>query len=96
LLELLVLARPERLFHWAFALVVNAALIGFAQRLPLLTPAGWVHAGILGTLLLGSLDWPGWSAVVIYLGLGSLVTRLGLRRKQEQGHGGGAGRSAGP
>ena len=85
LLELLVLARPERLFHWAFALVVNAALIGFAQRLPLLTPAGWVHAGILGTLLLGSLDWPGWSAVVIYLGLGSLVTRLGLRRKQEQG-----------
>ncbi|MEN9540764.1 MAG: hypothetical protein RLZZ459_855, partial [Cyanobacteriota bacterium] len=43
------------------------------------------HAGVLGTLLLGSLDWPGWWAVVLYLALGSLVTRLGFRRKQEQG-----------
>ena len=50
-----------------------------------LTPAGWVHAGVLGTLLLGSLDWPGWWAVVLYLALGSLVTRLGYRRKQQQG-----------
>jgi uncharacterized protein (TIGR00297 family) len=39
----------------------------------------------LGTLLLGSLDWPGWWAVVLYLALGSLVTRLGFRRKQQQG-----------
>jgi uncharacterized protein (TIGR00297 family) len=60
-------------------------LIAAAQRLPVLTPAGWVHAGVLGTLLLGSLDWPGWWAVVLYLALGSLVTRLGYRRKQQQG-----------
>jgi uncharacterized membrane protein len=67
---------------WGLALVLNALLIGLAQRLPLLTPAGWVHAGILGTLLWGSLGWQGWLAVVAYLVLGSLVTRLGFARKQ--------------
>ena len=85
MLEVLVLASPERLQHWFVALVINAVLIAAAQRLPVLTPAGWVHAGVLGTLLLGSLDWPGWWAVVLYLALGSLVTRLGYRRKQQQG-----------
>jgi uncharacterized protein (TIGR00297 family) len=84
MLELLQ-ASPERLQHWLWALLINAVLIAVAQRLPLLTPAGWVHAGVLGTVLLGSLDWPGWWAVVLYLALGSLVTRLGFRRKQEQG-----------
>ena len=85
MLELLVLASPERLQHWLLALLINAVLIALAQRLPLLTRAGWVHAGVLGTLLLGGLDWPGWWAVVLYLALGSLVTRLGYRRKLEQG-----------
>ena len=85
MLELMVLASPERLQHWLWALLINAVLIALAQRLPLLTRAGWIHAGVLGTLLLGSLDWPGWWAVVLYLTLGSLVTRLGFRRKQERG-----------
>jgi len=85
MLELQVLLTTDRLLHWALALLINALLIAVAQRLPLLTRAGWVHAGVLGTLLLGSLDWPGWWAVVLYLALGSLVTRLGFRRKHEQG-----------
>ncbi|MBM5807222.1 MAG: DUF92 domain-containing protein [Cyanobacteria bacterium M_surface_10_m2_179] len=85
MLELQVLLSADRLQHWAWALVINAALIAAAQRLPLLTRAGWVQAGVLGTLLLGSLGWSGWWAVVLYLALGSLVTRLGFRRKQEQG-----------
>jgi len=85
MLELMVLASPERLQHWLWALLLNTVLIALAQRLPLLTRAGWIHAGVLGTLLLGSLDWRGWWAVVLYLALGSLVTRLGFRRKQEQG-----------
>mgnify|MGYP000704370385 CR=1 FL=1 len=85
MLELQVLLSGDRLQHWALALLINAALIAMAQRLPLLTRSGWVHAGILGTLLLGSLDWPGWWAVVLYLALGSLVTRLGFRRKQAEG-----------
>jgi len=96
MLELLVLASPERLQHWFSALLINAVLIAAAQRLPLLTPAGWVQAGVLGTLLLGSLDWPGWWAVVLYLALGSLVTRLGFRRKQQQGLAEGRGGRRGP
>jgi uncharacterized protein (TIGR00297 family) len=76
---------PQDLSHWLLALALNALLIALAQRAPLLTPVGWVHAGILGTLLWGSLGWRGWLAVVAYLVLGSLVTRLGLRHKQARG-----------
>jgi len=52
MLELMVLASPERLQHWLWALLINAVLIALAQRLPLLTRAGWIHAGVLGTLLI--------------------------------------------
>ncbi|MFM8976353.1 MAG: DUF92 domain-containing protein [Vulcanococcus sp.] len=96
MLELLVLASPERLQHWFWALLVNGVLIAAAQRLPLLTPAGWVQAGVLGTLLLGSLGWAGWWAVVLYLALGSLVTRLGFRTKQQRGLAEGRGGRRGP
>ena len=71
--------------HWLVALVLNSVLIALAQRAPLLTPAGWAHAGALGTILWGCLGWRGWLAVVLYLLLGSLVTRLGLRQKQARG-----------
>ncbi len=70
---------------WLLAFALNGVLIALAQRLPLLTPAGWCHAAILGTLLWGCLGPRGWLAVVAYLLLGSLVTRLGFRRKQERG-----------
>ncbi|WP_148228780.1 TIGR00297 family protein [Parasynechococcus marenigrum] len=70
---------------WIQALLLNTVLIAVAQRAPLLTLAGWVHAGALGTILWGCLGWRGWVAVVAYLVLGSLVTRLGLREKQERG-----------
>jgi uncharacterized protein (TIGR00297 family) len=92
----LVLESPERLMQWRDALLLNGLLIALAQRAPLLTKAGWVHAGILGTLLWGSLGWSGWLAVVLYLLLGSLVTRLGLRRKQELGLAEGRGGRRGP
>jgi uncharacterized protein (TIGR00297 family) len=70
---------------WAGAFALNGVLIALAQRLPLLTRSGWCHAGILGTILWGCLGWQGWLMVVCYLALGSLVTRLGLKRKQSQG-----------
>lgn len=81
---------------WLLALVLNGALIGLAQRLPLLTPAGWCHAAILGTILWGCLGPRGWLAVVAYLLVGSLVTRLGFRRKQQQGLAEGRGGRRGP
>ena len=70
---------------WLQALLINTVLIALAQRLPLLTRAGWVHAGILGTVLWGCLGWTGWVAVVAYLALGSAVTKLGFKQKQERG-----------
>ena len=48
---------PQDAAAWGMALGINAVLIALAQRAPLLTPAGWVHAGILGTLLWGSVGW---------------------------------------
>ncbi len=72
-------------FQWLWAFCINAILIAVAQRLPLLTRSGWFHAGALGTILLGCLGLRGWLSVVIYLLLGSLVTRLGFARKQASG-----------
>ena len=70
---------------WLQAILINTALIAGAQRLPLLTPSGWVHAGALGTILWGCLGWRGWLAVVVYLAAGSLVTKIGWRDKQKRG-----------
>ena len=70
---------------WLQALIVNTVLIALAHRLPLLTRYGWVHAGVLGTVLWGSLGWSGWLSVVLYLGLGSAVTKLGIKDKQQRG-----------
>lgn len=81
---------------WVVALVVNGLLIAAAQRLPLLTPAGWAHAAALGTVLWGCLGPRGWLAVVAYLALGSLVTRLGFRAKQARGLAEGRGGRRGP
>lgn len=81
---------------WLYALLIHGVLIALAQRLPLLTRAGWVHAGALGTILLGALGWQGWFAVVLYLVLGSAVTKLGFRDKQRRGLAEARGGSHGP
>jgi len=90
------LVAPQSWSHWLVALAVNTLLIGLAQRLPLLTRAGWVHAGALGSLLWGCLGPRGWLAVVLYLALGSLVTRLGFRTKQARGLAEARGGARGP
>jgi uncharacterized protein (TIGR00297 family) len=82
--------------HWLTALLIHAPLLLLARRLPLLTPAGWCHAALLGLVLWGSLGWRGWLAVVLYLLLGSLVTRVGLRQKQQRGLAEGRGGRRGP
>ena len=63
----------------------NFLLILLFCRLPVMTRGGWISAGILGTLLWGCLGWKGWISVVIYLALGSLVTRIGYKYKKEKG-----------
>ena len=87
---------PQDPGHWLIALTLNALLISLAQRLPLLTPAGGLHAAILGSVLWGSLGWRGWLTVVLYLFLGSLVTKLGFRTKQAEGLAEGRGGRRGP
>ena len=71
--------------QWLLAALLNFILIVFGQRFPLLTPSGWVHAGILGTILMACLGWNGWLAIVIYLVLGSLVTKIGFTYKKSLG-----------
>ena len=63
---------------WINAFLINFLLIFLGQRLPFLTKKGWIHAGVLGTLLLGSIGWNGWISVCVYLLLGTLVTKIGF------------------
>ena len=70
------------LHPWWVGLLVNGGLILLVHRLPVLTARGWFHGGALGTMLWGTMGWPGWLTVVVYLASGSAVTRLGLKRKQ--------------
>ena len=65
--------------------IINFFLIFIFRRYPIMTKSGWVSAGILGTLLWGSLGWRGWISVVIYLFLGSLVTKIGFKYKNKLG-----------
>jgi len=65
--------------------IINFFLIFVFRRYPIMTKSGWVSAGILGTLLWGSLGWKGWISVVLYLVLGSLVTKIGFKYKNKLG-----------
>ena len=70
---------------WINAFLINFLLIFVGHRLPFLTRKGWIHAGILGTLLLGSIGWNGWISVCVYLFLGTLVTKIGYKNKASRG-----------
>ncbi len=50
-----------------------------------MTKSGWLSAGVLGTLLWGTLRWEGWISVVLYLLLGYLVTKIGFKYKNKLG-----------
>ncbi len=65
--------------------LINFILISLFFRVPLMTKGGWISAGVLGSILWGCLSWQGWSSVVIYLLLGSLVTKIGYKFKNEKG-----------
>ena len=65
--------------------ILNFFLILFFRKIPIMTKWGWLSAGILGTLLWGCLGWQGWISVVLYLLLGSLVTKIGYEYKDKIG-----------
>ena len=65
--------------------IINFFLIFVFRRYPIMTKGGWMSAGVLGTLLWGSLGWKGWISVVLYLLLGSLVTKVGFKYKNKLG-----------
>jgi uncharacterized protein (TIGR00297 family) len=72
---------------WVIAIALNTILLAIAFLAPkkLLTPAGYLHAGILGVLIWGTLGWPGYVIVMFYFLVGSGVTRIGMAQKEAQG-----------
>jgi len=67
------------------AFCINFILIFLFYRVPVMTKGGWISAGILGTILWVCLSWQGWLSVVTYLLLGSLVTKIGYKFKNQIG-----------
>jgi uncharacterized protein (TIGR00297 family) len=51
----------------------------------LLTPAGLLHAWILGTIVWATLSWQGYGVVVFYFLVGSAVTKIGIAEKEAAG-----------
>jgi uncharacterized protein (TIGR00297 family) len=72
---------------WVFAVGINALLLLLAWVAPkkLLTPAGLLHAGILGVILWGTLGWRGYLVMMFYFLVGSAVTRIGMAEKEAAG-----------
>lgn len=83
---------------FAQAFSVNALGISLLLK-PLskmLTGDGILHALILGTSLWKTLGWRGWSVCVAYLFAGSLVTKIGFKKKDKLGIAEGRGGKRGP
>lgn len=72
---------------WLVGALLNTALLGVAAAIPkkLLTPAGYLHAWLLGVIVWGSLGWSGYGVVMFYFLVGSAVTRIGMARKEAAG-----------
>lgn len=72
---------------WLIGIGLNAVLLAIAYFAPkkLLTPAGYIHAWILGVILWGTLGWQGYAVMMFYLLVGSAVTRIGMAKKEAAG-----------
>lgn len=53
--------------------------------LKMLTPEGFAHSMVLGTFLFTTLGWKGWTCAVLYLFLGSFVTKIKFQEKKDLG-----------
>jgi uncharacterized protein (TIGR00297 family) len=72
---------------WIFAVGLNSLLAAIAWFAPkkLLTPAGLLHAWVLGIIIWGTLGWRGYTVIMVYFLVGSAVTRIGLTEKEAAG-----------
>jgi len=72
---------------WIIAIGLNSVLLTIAWFVPkkLLTPAGLVHAWILGIIIWGTLGWRGYTVIMFYFLVGSAVTRIGMAEKEAAG-----------
>jgi uncharacterized protein (TIGR00297 family) len=72
---------------WLVGALLNAILgaIAFPLIRKLLTPAGLLHAWILGVIVWATLGWSGYSVIVFYFLIGSGVTKVGMARKEAAG-----------
>ncbi|MBD1935812.1 TIGR00297 family protein [Microcoleus sp. FACHB-68] len=72
---------------WLVAVALNTVLLTIAYFAPkkLLTPAGLLHAWVLGVIIWGTLGWRGYAVVMFYFLVGSAVTRIGMAEKEAAG-----------
>jgi uncharacterized protein (TIGR00297 family) len=64
---------------------LGLGLIAWPIIKKLLTPAGLLHAWILGTIVWATLSWQGYGVVVFYFLVGSAVTKIGIAEKEAAG-----------
>lgn len=78
--------------------LLNASLFAILKSKlnKVLTPEGFYHSLALGTLLWHTLGWRGWTTCVLYLVLGSLVTKVKFQEKEAMGIAEGRGGRRGP
>jgi uncharacterized protein (TIGR00297 family) len=72
---------------WLLGALLNLVLGAIAGPLikKLLTPAGLLHAWILGVIVWATLGWQGYSVIVFYFLVGSGVTKIGMAEKEAAG-----------
>jgi uncharacterized protein (TIGR00297 family) len=80
----------------SFALNAFLFLILKSKLSKMLTPEGYYHSLALGTMLWHTLGWRGWTTCVLYLFLGSLVTKVKFQEKEAMGIAEGRGGRRGP
>jgi uncharacterized protein (TIGR00297 family) len=73
--------------EWLIAIALNTILGAIGLLLPrkVLTTAGICHAWALGIIIWGCLGWQGYLVILIYLIVGSGVTRIGKGIKESKG-----------
>jgi uncharacterized protein (TIGR00297 family) len=75
------------LMPWLIAIGLNSVLLAVAWFTPkkLLTPAGLLHAWVLGIMIWGTLGWRGYTVIMFYFLVGSAVTKIGMAEKEAAG-----------